>query len=374
MKLLRLFAEHIHIGVPLEWNVFDEKGNLLLSRGYMVSGTRQLESLLLRGMFVDEVEFRRAPADHSPSKPRPGFEPFSIWSDVQVKLSLLLRENARDLEFSAKMKQMVNVVDLLCEKDADVGIFVMMQADPVKYAVLHSLHTAIVCDLLGHKLDLPKDKRDSLLGAALTMNLGMFDLQAKLAAQPSPPNPQQWTEIRAHPLRSVEILRQAGIDDPEWLRGVAEHHETPDGKGYPNGLMKISKTAELIHYADVFGAKISPRACRDALPPNRAVREMFLSLGGADNPFATVLVREVGVFPPGSFVHLENGETAIVMRRGKRANEPLVFSVCDSEGIPYIEPVRRDSARKEYSIVGVVPRQNVMVRINPAKLLGYPAQ
>lgn len=38
------------------------------------------------------------------------------------------------------------------------------------------------------------------------------------------------------------------------------------------------------------------------------------------------LLKSVGLYPPGSFVQLVNGETGIVVARGKQANLPVVAS------------------------------------------------
>ena len=44
------------------------------------------------------------------------------------------------------------------------------------------------------------------------------------------------------------------------------------------------------------------------------------------------LVRSIGLCPPGTFVKLDNGDTAIVLRRSEKANHPLVASLLDRAG------------------------------------------
>lgn len=370
LKLLQLLADHVRIGAPLPWNVRDKDRNLLLSRGNVVQSEAQLQSLLARGMFVDEHEYRSQRIAAEKPKPQ-AFDPIWLWSDLHVKLSLLLRDRGKDPDFLDKLTQLTMLLQILVERDADVGIFVMMQADAAKYAVTHSVHTAVIAELIAKKVGASEGERRTIVNAALTMNLGMFELQAMLAAQSTPVTDQQRAAIQAHPARGVVMLKEAGLTDADWLRAVAEHHETPDGKGYPRGITEISAAAELIRHADVFAAKISPRATRCALPPNRAARESFFSMGGNENPMAALLVKEVGIFPPGAFVRLANGEVAIVLRRGQLATTPLVYSVTNSNGVPYMDPVRRDSSRKDFAVDSIVPRQSVMVRINPSRLYGY---
>ena len=129
--------------------------------------------------------------------------------------------------------------------------------------------------------------------------------------------------------------------------------------------------AELIHLVDVFCAKVSPRAYRKALSPNHAAKELFLVDGADGNQLPEIIIKEVGIYPPGCFVKLQNGETAVVVRRGASANHPVVFSLVSGQGVPFVEPMRRDSSRKDYMIVSIVPKDKIMIRLNPNKLWGY---
>ena len=68
------------------------------------------------------------------------------------------------------------------------------------------------------------------------------------------------------------MLELSGVTDAEWLRAVAEHHETPDGQGYPHGLRAVCDTAALIRRADIT-AKLRPARAAPRWPPTRpAVR------------------------------------------------------------------------------------------------------
>ena len=298
-------------------------------------------------------------------------DPFWLWTALQTRLSLLLRECGSTPDFPGNFERLARDLQHLCGLDADVGVYVMMQIDLPRYAVAHAMHTAILCELVARRLDWEEPTRVTLVQAALSQNIGMLELQTALTEQMEPPSEAQREEIRTHPTRGVELLRLAGVTDEEWLRAVAEHHETTRGNGYPNGISSPSKLAQLIGLCDVFSAKISPRATRKNIEPDVAARELFLGKGGTENPFVALIVKEVGLYPPGSFVRLANGEIAVVIRRSERLDQPFVFSVSDSDGLPLLRPVRRDTAAKMHTILCAVPRENVMVRIDHARLFGY---
>jgi hypothetical protein len=52
----------------------------------------------------------------------------------------------------------------------------------------------------------------------------------------------------------------------------------------------------------------------------------------------TALVKVLGLSPPGTFVKLVNGETAVVMRRGIKPAEPMVACVLNRNDEPLLSP------------------------------------
>ena len=131
----------------------------------------------------------------------------------------------------------------------------------------------------------------------------------------------------------------------------------------------MSEMAGIIHHADVYLAKISPRAYRTAKPPNVAAKEMFQGKSLSQG-IAGIIIKEIGIYPPGSYVRLNNGETAIVTARGAQAHSPTVYSLVNGAGMPLGEPVLRDTQAANFAVSAIVPRNKVMVMVNRTKLFG----
>ncbi len=213
------------------------------------------------------------------------------------------------------------------------------------YGVTHSLHAATACHAAARYLGWGPDDQRRAFQAALTMNLGMLDLQARLSSQVSPLTSMQREAINEHPIRSVEMLSAAGIDDPDWLDAVLQHHETPDGRGYPHGISDVGELAEMLRYADIYTARLSSRANRPAMSAAQAGRELR-QIGGA-KPLAAALIKSFGIFPPGSLVRLASGEVGLVVRNGDKAHRPMV-SACDQRqwrAAPHAGAARQRPAR-----------------------------
>ena len=363
MQLLPLHevAYQIRPGHPLAWGIRDENGKLLLARGHLVADDAMLNALLARGMFVDMSEMRAAlGTSHASVRPKEGF--FGRWRLTSGRLHTLLTTSPPDLRSS--LDEVVNVLMALAERYPDKVLFQILRHDQTKlqfYGVSHSLHCAAVCCLIGKRMGWDEARRRVLVSAAMSMNLSMIELQGRLAVQAVPLTVDQRSAIQEHPVESADMLRAAGVADEEWLAAVEQHHEVIDGTGYPRRLTDVNELAQVLHYVDVFTAKLSARSSRVALAPNVAARDLFT--GSAGHPLAAALVKEFGIYPPGCFVRLASGEIAIVVHRGKTVNTPMVASLTNAAGQAMMRPQRRETSDKANAIVTLVADADVMVRV-----------
>jgi len=356
-------------GVPLPFGVRDAAGRLLLAKGLVLHDQAKLLELLNRGMFVDTEEVKRsAPVRESEAVQRPLERFSSRWDAFLRKLGLLLQAPG-DPSFLKQVRELVVQMAGCTDSCTDQMIFLIVRHDysqTNRYTEVHSLHVAALCHLVSRRLGWSDARRLSLIGAALTMNLGMANLQAKLAGQRTPPTLPQRKEIEAHPLVSVELLRAAGLKDEEWLLAVAQHHECPGGGGYPQQMQEPGEMSQLIRFVDSFTAKHSARAGRAKQPAQQAARELYSQSGG--NPLAAALIKECGIYPPGCFVKLASGETAVVTRRGVTAKEPLVAALTNAQGEPMARPVQRDTAQPARAIVATLADKDVTIQVSVDQL------
>ena len=363
MQLLPLqeVAGQIKPGAPLAWGIRDANGKLLLARGHRVTDAQMLQQLLSRGMYVDAHEVRTAGSCGETRTPKEGF--FGRWRLSSARLNTLLTASSPG-ELRGAIEEVVGVLVTLADRYPDMVLFQILRHDQSRlqaYGVSHSLHCAAVCCLTGKRMAWDDAQRRTLVGAAMTANLSMVTLQGSLARQSTAPTPEQREAIRDHPRRSAAMLRESGVTDELWLVAVEQHHERVDGSGYPSGRTDIAELAQAVQYVDVFTAKLSARASRAPMPPNRAAREIFTQSGG--HPLAAALVKEFGIYPPGCFVRLASGEIAIVLHRGATVNTPTVACLTKPGGQPLMRPQRRETTRADSAIVAPVSDSDVMVRV-----------
>lgn len=369
MKLVPIqqVGSHIKAGAPLPFGVRDAEGQLLLAKGQMVPSEQMREALLSRGVFVDMDELRdtsRRGSDEGATSE----DFFARWEALQTRLSVLLRAPQEPL-FLPRVREGAALLVGWAERFPDQLIFVVVQHDHSRhevYGLAHALHTAAVCALLSRRLAWPPERQKSLVGAALTMNLSIIDLQGRLASRGGKLAPAQRLAIDRHPDEAVAWLRNAGLDDAEWLAAVAQHHEQPGGGGYPQHLAEPTEAAQLLRLVDIFLAKLASRGGRAALPAPLAAKALYTDSGG--HGFAALLVKELGMFPPGTLVKLASGEVAVAVRRGTSGNTPIVSAVMNRHGDALGSPVRRDTAVAEHAITGLASVQALRVKLSVHQL------
>jgi HD-GYP domain-containing protein (c-di-GMP phosphodiesterase class II) len=348
------------LGQPLGFGVRDGQGTLLLACGHVIETVEQMQGLLDRGAFIDQTELEDPAAQvHSA---RPDALP-QLWADSVDRLGRALRAKVNP-EFRPALERAARPVLALVQRDPDLAILQVVRQDdqPInQYSSRHAVHVAVAGQLAAKRLGWGTDTATSLFRAALTMNLSMSELQDKLATQVTPLTALQRQTILEHPERGAELLETAGVTDPDWLAAVRGHHCFEPG-GYPQGLGDTGELAKLLHRADVFAAKFSPRSTRAAQAPDAAVRNFFQAAPG--DAMTAAIVKEFGLYPPGATVKLKSGEIGVVMRRGERANTPMVAAVTDCNGDVLLRPERRDTAKPPHAVVATLPAKALKVRVN----------
>lgn len=298
--------------------------------------------------------------------------PAEAWPALRRRLAVLLQEGAQAKDFRKRLAFIEIGTRLTLEGQEDESLFVLVQMLSDRsfgYCATHALTSAITCLMMAPLAKLDAGESDALLHAALTMNIAMAAMQDQLAIQIQQASEAQKQTIRQHPSQGVEVLRQLGVDDERWLDLVADHHEAPDGSGYPLGKSDLGTAQQLLRMADIFIARISPRVSRRGLMPNVAVGNLYLESQAQSNSLGALFAKQMGMYPPGTYVRLKSEETAVVVRRGERVNTPIALAIADPDGLPLSTPRKRDTQQPGFGVQSPVSPEDVKIRLDKARLL-----
>jgi HD-GYP domain-containing protein (c-di-GMP phosphodiesterase class II) len=370
MKKERVKKGEIIIGKPIPWNAFDENGMLLLRKGQIIQSASQLDILIARGLFHVKLENED---DTKKLVIKAQQSPFELIDSVQIRLENLFKSitSGASKNFSVKILELCKMLQQACELDTDAALGTIFMDNKCGYTIIHPIHIAILCEVMSRELKWSENDRLLLLAAALTQNVAINDLQDKLYHQKEPLSNEQKQLIHEHPERSVELLSSAEVTNRVWLDAVLYHHEALDGSGYPFGLKgyAIPKSARLITVGDIYGASISKRTYREALPPDAAMREIYIKGGERiETDLIKMCVKLIGIYPPGTFVRLMNGEIAVVTHRGEKAHLPIAHSVVRENGKMFLDPQKRDCSKDQYSIKEIITNDKDKIPVNCCQL------
>ena len=153
------------------------------------------------------------------------------------------------------------------------------------YTSGHSLRVALISKRLAQECDLGEEKAERLYLAGLLHDIGKIGVPEATLTKEGRLTDDEFEQMKRHPMLGATILggiRQ--LDDV--IVGILNHHERPDGLGYPRGLVgdEVSIDGLIVGIADCLDAMTSDRTYRKALPLSKAMSELKKYAGQQFDP------------------------------------------------------------------------------------------
>lgn len=349
------------LGQALPWDLYTVSGVLVARAGMMLADAEQLAKLMDRPLFREA-----AGAD----------------ADMSARLRRLLRNFP--LAFNAvgpgRLEPMIRIlgheIKALAHLDHDACLGLMRLLPMPDPAARHCLLAALLALDMAEQMSAPDDPLiDVSVCAALTMNIAAMRLHNDLAERRGFSDQSQRDSIARHPQDSLNLLQASGLRDMDWLTAVGQHHENLDGSGYPDGLRgdAIGTAARIIRIADFYGAKIRGRRYRPALSTRSAFKQIFGDeRGRLDSHFALLLLRRLGLHPPGTLLRLSDREVAVVTRKQGSGEIPgKAIAFIGPHGRLLKAPMERNTKLADYAILDVVEADSNWPAIPWESFWGY---
>ncbi|HLB94958.1 MAG TPA: HD-GYP domain-containing protein, partial [Nitrospiria bacterium] len=125
---------------------------------------------------------------------------------------------------------------------------------------------------IADRLGLSNEEKVWLRYAAALHDIGKIAVSEAILKKPGKLTPEEYEEMKTHPARGAEILREVKFLAPV-VPIVYHHQEQFDGKGYPDGLRgeQIPIGSRIVAVLDAFDAMTSNRPYRRGLPLQTAI-------------------------------------------------------------------------------------------------------
>ena len=131
----------------------------------------------------------------------------------------------------------------------------------------HSKRVTNIAMRIGNAFNLPENDIEKLRIAGLLHDIGKIGISDSILKKHGKLTHDEYNEMKRHPLITYYILRN--INFPEGKEDIpfiaSHHHERPDGKGYPDGLLsnEIPLLAKILAIADIFEALSAKREYKE---------------------------------------------------------------------------------------------------------------
>ncbi|MBC7332195.1 MAG: HD-GYP domain-containing protein [Synergistetes bacterium] len=185
------------------------------------------------------------------------------------------------------------------------------------YTFVHSVNVAMLATLFALEFSYSKDELRLIAKGALLHDLGKLKIPASIINKPGPLTPEEFEEIKKHPVYGVELAISSGEDNEDVISIISQHHEWFSGRGYPRGLGdgSISFMARIISVVDVFDALTTDRPYKSKMLSYEAVSKM-LHEGAVhfDPKILSKFITRFGIYPLGSIVRLSDGKIGVVSK------------------------------------------------------------
>lgn len=300
-KLYRIAADHG--GVYIEESSYEEVWNESLRRYSMTSTSY-------------EEAYRQVRHDYN---------------KVLSKTALLIGEVASTSIIPIKLTEEIQNTIAEDLKNLDQSLVlrcINMISEADDYLYTHSLNVAALNGLIGQWMKMSDDRIKLLIKIGLLHDLGKLKVTHKILYKPARLSAEEFEAIKLHPALSYDILRNSGEEDWDILLGVRQHHEKPNGTGYPDGLTQddISLYARITSVSDIYDAMVSKRCYKEASSPFDILAQFKVNqFSELDLKIVNTFLENVTYLFVGMKIKLSNGDCGeIIFVPPNDLSKPLI--------------------------------------------------
>ncbi len=201
-------------------------------------------------------------------------------------------------------------------RNVDALLSLTTLKDYSEHTYTHSVNVCCLMLAIAYASGVTEEEAGIIGLGGLLHDIGKSKIPLSMLDKPGPLTDDERKVIVSHPLFGEEILKSMDDVPEEAFFITGQHHEKASGKGYPRGLSgsDMHPWAKVAAVADVYDAITSARPYKPGLPPHVALRVVFDGKGtDFDDAVVDTFIRQLGIYPVGSFVKLSTDEMGVVM-------------------------------------------------------------
>ncbi|EGQ9697709.1 HD-GYP domain-containing protein [Vibrio parahaemolyticus] len=350
MAAIKLTVDRIqpglHIRLPLKWN-----DHPFLLNSFKIKDQEQIE--MIRHLGVKFVYFNPEQSDAAPlpvnqiqmdsttSNESLDLETQKLWQEKQKRIEKLSAYRRRviqcEKEFERSLARMRSVmtkirnrptaavdeaqllIEDIVEKlmcDDNVTLHLMNGKNEFEDIYFHSLNVAVIAMMIGRAKGYSAKQLKELSFAALFHDMGKIKIPTAILRKQVLLTEPETNYLKLHTKYGLDLANQIeGFPEPA-KTVIAQHHELRDGSGYPEGLKgdEIDELAQIVIVANAFDNLCHTPIASEQKIPYTALSHLYKNckhLYKEEN--LNILIKFMGVFPPGTVVQLSNNMVGLVI-------------------------------------------------------------
>ncbi|MGD8111840.1 HD-GYP domain-containing protein [Vibrio sp. TRT 17S01] len=400
----------LHIRLPVKWNEHP-----FLLNSFKIKNEEQIQ--MIRHLGIKHVYMNPAQSDTQPLPPSEvkdspenetqnttaiDAEAQKLWKEKQQRIEKLSAYRRRVLncekEFERSLAQMravmnkirnrpeqavgeaqqlVNsIVDKLLSDD-NVTLHLMNGKSEFEDIYFHSLNVAVIAMMIAQAKKLPADEIKSVAFASLFHDIGKIKVPTAIVRKQTPLTEPEKNYLKLHTKYGLDIANNIESFPKIAKTVISQHHELNDGSGYPEGLKEeqIDPLTQIVSVANAYDNLCHPSNPADAKIPYVALSYLYKNCKHLySNENLNILIKFMGVYPPGTVVQLSNDMVGLVISvNSKSILYPNVLIYDPS--VPRTQAPIIDLAEKEIKIVNaILPHKlpdKVREYLNPRSRISY---
>lgn len=401
-------TEGLYVKLPLQWT-----DHPFLLNHFKIKDQQQIR--LIRNLGIRYVYLIPEKSDNPPLEPETEQEVISsqeskfleqqaekLWQEKQGRIARLKNYKRKlqrcEKNFNRSMAQLRSItgkiksrpvtaireaemlveemVDALLESD-NVALHLMNEGKENEDIYCHSLNVAVLSMMLARSCGMAHEDIKTIAMGALFHDMGKLKIPTAILRKTTPLTEPEENYLRMHTRYSTDLANLTA-DFPEDAKSIlAQHHELLDGSGYPKQLHgdQITPMAQLVAVVNAYDNLCHPQDPARARIPYSALSYLFKHKKEAyNNDYLALLIRLLGVYPPGSVVQLSNQQLGLVISVNTDSllypNVLLYDPTVPSNEAPIIE-LEGSDLRIEQAIAPNKLPEKIYTYLNPRVRISY---
>ncbi len=229
----------------------------------------------------------------------------------------------------------------------------------------HSIRVSVLSIALGHYIGMHRGELEKLGTAAMLHDIGKTRIPEEILEKRTQFTDAEKRVMEKHTSLGFELLNADKSLEPIIKEVALNHHQRPDGQGYPAKLRNrpLSIFTRIVSVVDAYDDMTHEISHLRSISPRLALKAIYEEAGAQfDAKVAKAFIKMVGIYPAGSMVKMTNGEVAMVIATDSEAKlTPKVELIYDKFGkmrSPIVLDLKEenyDKSGNHYKIAGSLP-------------------